>query len=340
VAKAIQAPIFHVNGDDAEAVVHICRIAAEFRQRFKKDVVVDMFCYRRFGHNEGDEPAFTQPLMYKAIGAHKSVRTIYAQKLIDEGVVTAAEAERQDKDFQAYLEASSRRARTISRTRPTGWKAPGRVWMPPATITCAATPRDAGTASPGRRCPGPCTGRLCTQPENHAPIEGQGTALRTGEGIDWATARRWPLAHCCSRAYRFGCRGRIRDAATFSQRHAVLFDQETESRHIPLTSIKGAQASFEVHGQSAIGSRVLGFEYGYTLAEPHALVAVGGAVGDFANGAAGHHRSVHRLGRIQMAAHVGLVMLLPHGYEGRGPSIPQPGWNAICSCRQKTIGRS
>jgi 2-oxoglutarate dehydrogenase E1 component len=320
VAKAIQAPIFHVNGDDAEAVVHVCRIAAEFRQRFKKDVVVDMFCYRRFGHNEGDEPAFTQPLMYKAIGAHKSVRTTYADKLIAEGVVTAEEAAQQDRDFQAYLESEFEASKSYKPNKAdwlegawAGLDAAGRDYSRGDTAATEEQLRQVGEALVH------VPEGFVLNPKITRQLKAKEQALKTGEGIDWATGEALAFGTLLVEGVPVRLSGQDSGRGTFSQRHAVLYDQETESRHIPLTSIKGATANFEVHDSPLSEAAVLGFEYGYTLAEPHALVLWEAQFGDFANGAQVIIDQFIASGESKWLRMSGLVMLLPHGYEGQGP---------------------
>jgi 2-oxoglutarate dehydrogenase E1 component len=320
VAKAVQAPIFHVNGDDTEAVVHVCRVAAEFRQRFKKDVVVDMFCYRRFGHNEGDEPAFTQPLMYKAIGAHKSVRTIYAEKLAAEGVVTAEQAAQQDKDFQAFLESEFEVSKNYKPNKADWLEG---AW---AGLTPAGDEYSRGdTAATVEQLQ--IVGKALTHvPEGFVlnskitrQLKAKEQALTTGEGIDWATGEALAFGTLLIEGVPVRLSGQDSGRGTFSQRHAVLYDQEDESRHIPLTSIAPGQANFEVHDSPLSEAAVLGFEYGYTLAEPNALVLWEAQFGDFANGAQVIIDQFISSGEAKWLRMSGLVMLLPHGYEGQGP---------------------
>jgi 2-oxoglutarate dehydrogenase E1 component len=320
VAKTVQAPIFHVNGDDAEAVVHVSRIATEFRQRFKKDVVVDMFCYRRFGHNEGDEPAFTQPLMYKAIGSHKSVRTIYAEKLIAEGVVTEEEARHEEQDFQAFLEAEFEASK--------GYKPNKADWLEGAWTgmdAAGAKYLRGDTAAPVEQLQQ--VGRALTHvpegfvlnPKISRQLKAKEQALATGQGIDWATAEALAFGTILLDDIPVRLSGQDSGRGTFSQRHAVLYDQNTEDRHIPLTSVGPGQAKFEVHDSPLSEAAVLGFEYGYTLAEPHALVLWEAQFGDFANGAQVIIDQFIASGEAKWLRMSGLVMLLPHGYEGQGP---------------------
>jgi 2-oxoglutarate dehydrogenase E1 component len=320
VAKTVQAPIFHVNGDDAEAVVHVCRIATEFRQRFKKDVVVDMFCYRRFGHNEGDEPAFTQPLMYKAIAQHKSVRTIYAEKLIAEGVVSAEQARASDAEFQAYLEAEFEASKSYKPNKA-DWLEGAWAGIDPAShdylrgVTGASVEalRQVGAALV--RVPE----GFVVNPKIARQLKAKEQMLATGQGIDWSTAEALAFGTLLLEGVPVRLSGQDSGRGTFSQRHAVLYDQETESRHIPLTSLGGAQANFEVHDSPLSEAAVLGFEYGYTLAEPHALVLWEAQFGDFANGAQVIIDQFIASGEAKWLRMSGLVLLLPHGYEGQGP---------------------
>ncbi|HLG88244.1 MAG TPA: 2-oxoglutarate dehydrogenase E1 component [Alphaproteobacteria bacterium] len=320
VAKAVQAPIFHVNGDDPEAVVHVSRIATEFRQRFKKDVVVDMFCYRRFGHNEGDEPAFTQPLMYKAIGNHKSVRTLYAEQLAAEGIITAEEAAHLEQDFQARLESEFEASKAYKPNKAD--------WLEGAWAGFEAASADyarGDTAVPIARLKQ--VGEALTRvpegfnlnPKIARQLKAKEQMLATGEGIDWATGEALAFGSLLLDLVPVRLSGQDSGRGTFSQRHAVLYDQETESRHIPLTSISPRQATFEVHDSPLSEAAVLGFEYGYSLADPHALVLWEAQFGDFANGAQVIIDQFVAAGEAKWLRMSGLVLLLPHGYEGQGP---------------------
>jgi 2-oxoglutarate dehydrogenase E1 component len=320
VAKAVQAPIFHVNGDDAEAVVHVSRIATEFRQRFKKDVVIDMFCYRRFGHNEGDEPAFTQPLMYRAINSHKSVRTLYAEQLIGEGLVGVDEVKHEEEDFQAHLESEFESSKSYKPNKAD--------WLEGAWTGLGAASIDytrGETAAPIDQLQ--AVGRALTQvPEGFAvnpkimrQLKAKAEALRIGEGIDWATGEALAFGTLLLEGFPVRLSGQDSGRGTFSQRHAVLYDQDTEARHIPLTNIAPEQANFEVHDSPLSEAAVLGFEYGYSLAEPRALVLWEAQFGDFANGAQVIIDQFIASGEAKWLRLSGLVMLLPHGYEGQGP---------------------
>ena len=320
VAKTVQAPIFHVNGDDAEAVVHVCRVATEFRQRFKKDVVVDMFCYRRFGHNEGDEPAFTQPLMYKAIASHKSVRTIYAEKLTAERVITSEEARQMEADFQAHLEAEFEAGKSYKPNKA-DWLEGAWAGLDPASEEY--TRGDTAAPVEQLRQVGKALVHLpegfIVNPKITRQLKAKEQMLATGEGIDWATGEALAFGTLLLDGFPVRLSGQDSGRGTFSQRHAVLYDQMTESRHIPLTSIGPNQAPFEVHDSPLSEAAVLGFEYGYTLAEPHALVLWEAQFGDFANGAQVIIDQFIASGESKWLRMSGLVMLLPHGYEGQGP---------------------
>jgi 2-oxoglutarate dehydrogenase E1 component len=323
VAKMIEAPILHVNGDDPEAVTFAAKVAIEFRQMFHKPVVVDMFCYRRFGHNEGDEPAFTQPLMYKAIKAHPSTLELYAQKLESEGVATAAEVEEERAVFRARMDAEFEAAQAYHPNRA-DWLDGRWAGIKPAsreseeerrgkTGVDLAVLRDIGR-------------RITALPEGfhlHRTIrrflDHRQAAIETGEGLDWATAE--ALAFCTLLREGFPVRlsGQDVERGTFSQRHSVLIDQETEERYLPFNNLGEGQARYEVINSMLSEEAVLGFEYGYTLAEPNALTLWEAQYGDFANGAQVVVDQFIASGEAKWLRMSGLVMLLPHGYEGGGP---------------------
>mgnify|MGYP002714146060 CR=1 FL=1 len=320
VAKMIQAPIFHVNGDDPEAVVHVSRIAVEFRQKFKKDVVVDLFCYRRHGHNEGDEPAFTQPLMYKAIRSHPSTREVYAQKLIGENVITPAESEQMVTDFFKKLEDDFEVASHYKPNRAdwlegkwSGLEAASGDDRRGDTAVSMDLLREVGRA-------------ISTEPKHikinskiARQLKAKAQAIESGEGIDWATAEALAFGTLCVEGTPVRLSGQDVGRGTFSQRHSVLIDQETEERFIPLNSIREGQATYEVHDSPLSEAAVLGFEYGVSLAEPHGLVLWEAQFGDFANGAQVIIDQFISSGESKWLRMSGLVMLLPHGYEGQGP---------------------
>jgi len=320
VALMVQAPIFHVNGDDPEAVVHCARIATEFRQLFHKDVVIDMFCYRRFGHNETDEPAFTQPLMYRAIKEHASVLELYSRQLIEEGALAEADIGEMLRAFNQRLNEEFDAAKTHRPDRAD--------WLDGRWAGFAIAPkgdRRGETAVPMQTLQQ--VGRaLTTVPETfnlHRTIARQLQAkaqmFETGNGIDWATAEALAFGTLLGEGVPVRLSGQDSSRGTFSQRHAQLVDQETEERYTPLNHIAQGQAEFEVVDSLLSEEAVLGFEYGYSSAEPRALVLWEAQFGDFANGAQVVIDQFIASGEMKWLRMCGLVMLLPHGYEGQGP---------------------
>jgi 2-oxoglutarate dehydrogenase E1 component len=320
VGKIIQAPIFHVNGDDPEAVVHVARIATEFRQRFKKDVIVDIFCYRRHGHNETDEPAFTQPIMYRAIAEHPTTRQLYAHRLATEGLVSEAESEAMVAEFTKHLDSQFEAAKSY-RPNKADWLEG--AWS--GLKVASGDLRRGETAVPleflnevGRS--------LTTVPEGFdlnrkiaRQLDAKRKALEAGEGIDWSTAEALAFGTLCAEGTFVRLSGQDSGRGTFSQRHAVLVDQHSEQRYVPLNHVREDQAAFEVIDSPLSEAAVLGFEYGYSLAEPHALVLWEAQFGDFANGAQVIIDQFLSSGEAKWLRMSGLVMLLPHGYEGQGP---------------------
>jgi len=324
MAKAIQAPVFHVNGDDPEAVVFVMKLATEFRQTFKSDVVVDMFCYRRYGHNEGDEPAFTQPLMYKRIKNHPSTRSIYAQRLIREGLITAEESEKMNKDFYRYLDVEMEGAKNY-KVDKADWF--GGSWTGLERADDDER-RSAGTGVHLDELKD--IGHILT----HIPdgftvhrtlgriLDAKAKMIDGGTGIDWATAEALAFGTLIREGHRVRLSGQDSQRGTFSQRHSVFIDQETEERYTPLRAVgdeKTPHATFEVIDSALSEIAVLGFEYGYTMAEPNALVLWEAQFGDFANGAQMIMDQFISSGESKWLRMSGLVQLLPHGFEGQGP---------------------
>src|SRR5215213_5618290 len=322
VAKMIEAPIFHVNGDDPEAVVYAAKVAIEFRQKFQKPVVIDMFCYRRYGHNEGDEPGFTQPLMYKALRAHPSITEIYSKKLIAEGVVTEGEVEKMKADWRARLEAEYEAG--------TGYKPNKADWLDGQwakfkfaddiddprrgnTGVAIETLKDIGS-------------KITAVPQGfhvHRTIQrvldARRKAIEAGEGIDWSTAEALASCTLLLDGHRVRLSGQDSERGTFSSRHAVLIDQESEARHTPFNHLAEKQGKYEVLNSMLSEEAVLGYEYGYTLSEPNALTMWEAQFGDFANGAQVVFDQFISSGERKWLRMSGLVCLLPHGYEGQGP---------------------
>ena len=319
IARMIEAPIFHVNGDDPEAVVYCARIAIEFRQRFHKPVVVDMICYRRHGHNEGDEPSFTQPLMYKRIRQAPSVVEIYSKRLAEEGLVTQPEAEKMRVDFWDKLE-NELEASEGYRPNKADWL-DGR-W---AGITLAEDGPRRGDTAVSIDTLKKVGNKITQLPRGftaHKTIErflaNRHKMVEEGRGIDWSMAGRLPSGRCSKRASRSVFRQDV-ERGTFSQRHAVVTDQANEEQYIPLNHISNRQARFEVINSMLSEEAVLGFEYGYSLAEPNTLVLWEAQFGDFANGAQVVIDQFLASGERKWLRMSGLTLLLPHGYEGQGP---------------------
>ena len=323
VAKMIEAPIFHVNGDDPEAVVFAAKVAIEFRQKFHKPVVIDMFCYRRYGHNEGDEPGFTQPLMYKNIRAHKPTLEIYTKKLVAEGVVTEGEVEKMSADWRERLDAEFEAGQAYKPNKA-DWL--DNRWSGlRAADSVSDDPRRGETGLPsdmveelGRR--------LSAVPEGfnvHRTIqrfmENRRQMIETGEGIDWAMAEALAFGSLVDEGHPVRLSGQDCERGTFSQRHSVLIDQENEERYVPLNNIRDGQSRYEVINSMLSEEAVLGFEYGYSLAEPNALTVWEAQFGDFANGAQVVFDQFVSSGERKWLRLSGLVCLLPHGYEGQGP---------------------
>jgi 2-oxoglutarate dehydrogenase E1 component len=322
VAKIVQAPIFHVNGDDPEAVVHVARIATEFRQEFKRDVVIDMFCYRRFGHNEADEPSFTQPIMYKAIAKHPTTQQVYADKLVGEAVFTTEEVDRMAAGVREKLQQAFEAAPQYKPNKA-DWLQGN--WAGLKTLMGEEELRDDETWISNELLHN--VGRaLYTYPrEFHIHrkltrlLDARREMIENGEALDWATGEALAFGSLLAEGVAVRLSGQDSARGTFSQRHAVLIDQEDESRYIPLNHISDGQATFEVIDSPLSEASVLGFEYGYSLVEPDALVLWEAQFGDFANGAQVIIDQFIAPGESKWLRLSGLVMLLPHGYEGQGP---------------------
>jgi 2-oxoglutarate dehydrogenase E1 component len=322
VAKMIEAPIFHVNGDDPEAVVFAGKVAIEFRQKFHKPVVIDMFCYRRHGHNEGDEPAFTQPVMYKKIAAHPSTLEIYAKRLIVDGVVTEGEVDKAKADWRVRLDAEFEAG--------AGYKPNKADWLDGkwAGFKVADQEEDARRGVTGVEVATlKDIGRKITKvPDGfrvhrtiHRFLENRVKAIESGNGIDWATGEALAFCSLLQEGRHVRLSGQDSERGTFSQRHSVLIDQEDESRYTPFNHLGGDQGHYEVINSLLSEEAVLGFEYGYSLAEPNALAMWEAQFGDFANGAQVVFDQFISSGERKWLRMSGLVCLLPHGYEGQGP---------------------
>ena len=321
VAKGVQAPILHVNGDDPEAVTFACKLAIDYRQTFHRDIVIDMWCYRRFGHNEGDEPSFTQPLMYKEIRQHPPVSAVYAERLKAEGVIDDGFLNQTTGEFTDHLELEFEAAKTY-KSNHADWFA-GR-WSglhQPADIETARKNVESAIEkklfdSLGRT--------LTTIPEGvnvhktlRRVIDAKAEMFKSGENFDWATGEALAFGSLLSEGYGIRLSGQDSGRGTFSQRHAVWVDQDTENKYIPLSTVPHGR--FEVHDSPLSEYGVLGFEYGYAMADPKSLVMWEAQFGDFANGAQIIIDQYIAASEAKWLRANGLVMLLPHGYEGQGP---------------------
>ena len=323
VAKMVEAPVFHVNGDDPEAVVFAAKVAIEFRQKFHKPVVVDMFCYRRFGHNEGDEPGFTQPLMYKKIRSHKSTLELYAAKLLAEGTIVDGELDALRADWKARLEIEFEAGQAYKPNKA-DWL-DGRWAGMKAIKSDEDDPRRGATGVPVE------TLKLINDKITSVPagfnvhktiqrfLENRKKAVEAGSGIDWATAESLAFGSLLLDGHPVRLSGQDCERGTFSSRHSVLIDQETEGRHTSLNHIREGQSRYEVINSMLSEEAVLGFEYGYSLSEPNALTCWEAQFGDFANGAQVLFDQFISSGERKWLRMSGLVCLLPHGYEGQGP---------------------
>ena len=320
VAKMVMAPILHVNGDDAEAVVHATRIATEFRQTFGVDVVLDIFCYRRFGHNEGDEPSFTQPLMYQKIAGQPSTREIYGNRLASEGVLTSDEAQAIIDEHNAHLDEEFEMGATYKPNKAdwlegqwTGIKAASgdeRRGQTDVELPVLRKIADVMTSVPAD---------MKIHSKLQRVIDGRAKAIGSGEGIDWSTAEHLAFGSLLLEGSPVRLSGQDSCRGTFSQRHAVFIDQNDERRHTPLMNLSDDQGAFEVIDSPLSEASVMGFEYGFAQAEPNALVMWEAQFGDFANGAQVVVDQFISSGEAKWLRMNGLVLLLPHGYEGQGP---------------------
>ena len=323
LAKMVEAPIFHCNGDDPEACTFAAKVAVEYRQKFGKPVVIDMLCYRRFGHNEGDEPAFTQPKMYQRIRKHPTVLETYGRKLVENGTLSQDEFEACKAEFRGILDSELEVA--------TNYKANKADWLDGRWSSFKAVHEDVDDPRRGATAVPADTLREIGQKITQTPpgfhlhrtiqrfMDNRAKAVETGAGIDWASAEALAFGATLLDGNRVRLSGQDVERGTFSQRHAVVIDQENEQRFTPLNAVRDGQASIEIINSMLSEEAVLGFEYGYSLAEPNALVLWEAQFGDFANGAQVVIDQFIASGERKWLRMSGLVMLLPHGYEGQGP---------------------
>ncbi|MCO8145743.1 2-oxoglutarate dehydrogenase E1 component [Rhodovulum tesquicola] len=321
IALMVEAPIFHVNGDDPEAVTHAAKVAIEFRQKFGRDVVIDMFCYRRFGHNEGDEPMFTNPLMYQKIKKHKTTLQLYTERLVADGLIPEGEIEDMKAAFQSHLNEEFEAGKEYKPNKA-DWldgrwshikRGGGDDYQRGDTAISEETMQAIGQG-------------LTTVPEGfdlHKTVgrllDAKREMFGSGKGFDWATAEALAFGSLLTEGYPVRLAGQDSIRGTFSQRHSALIDQNTEERYFPLNHIRKGQAKYDVIDSMLSEYAVLGFEYGYSLAEPNALVMWEAQFGDFANGAQIMFDQFISSGERKWLRMSGLVVLLPHGFEGQGP---------------------
>jgi len=316
VAKMVQAPIFHVNGDDPEACVRVMQLAFEFRQAFGKDVVVDLVCYRRWGHNEGDDPSYTQPLMYKAIEARRSVRKLYTEELVNRGDLTLEEAEQALDDFRQRLEGALQETRESAPPDA----APGDLVAPRALTFPARVETGVDRATLDR-----VIAAVTSWPEGFNPhpklakqLEKRSLMLEQ-DNADWAMGEALAFGSLVLEGTPVRLAGQDSRRGTFSQRHSVLIDYETAAEHTPLSHLDPAQAPFMVYDSPLSEFAAMGFEYGYSVSRKDALVLWEAQFGDFVNGAQVIIDQFLAAAEDKWSQTSGLVLLLPHGYEGQGP---------------------
>jgi len=321
VAKMIQVPIFHVNGDAPEAVLHAVDLAMGYRERFGDDVVIDLVCYRRHGHNEGDEPAFTQPRLYQKIRKRPSVRALYGEELVRRGVLSEEDEEALDRRLNEQLQQEleiihNRPPRPIETYEPNGpWEGFDRA--PPEKEP------DTGISVETMTRIAEGLGRVPEYFRVHPKLQGlldkRRKAIHDGSRLDWAMGEAMAFGSLLLEGHAVRLSGQDSSRATFSQRHAVLVDQDSGEEYAPLDNLSDGQARFEVYDSLLSEAAVLGFEYGYSLADPGTLVLWEAQFGDFANGAQVIIDQFIGSAHVKWGRLSGLVMLLPHGYEGQGP---------------------
>ena len=326
VAKVIQAPIFHVNSDDPMAVLRAFHLASLYRERFQSDVVIDLICYRRYGHNESDEPSFTQPLMYKTIAAHATTATLYGKSLIEKGALSSKDLEHLHTDVQNHLESEYQEA-----TQGDACFDPP-LWLQGAwkSIKPSTEGDDASFLQPSTGVDGVTLrslgARLFQTPQDFnvnskikRQLDAKQKMLQDGENIDWGTAEALAFASLLSEGHHVRLSGQDCGRGTFSHRHAVLIDQDNEQKYIPLDHVSPQQPAFEIVDSPLAEASVLGFEYGYSSAHPNNLVMWEAQFGDFSNGAQVIIDQFLSSGEMKWSRQNGLVLLLPHGFEGQGP---------------------
>jgi 2-oxoglutarate dehydrogenase E1 component len=343
VAKAVQSPILHVNGDNPEAVVFAAQLATEFRMEFAVDVVIDLVCYRRHGHNENDEPAFTQPIMYKAIKAMQTTQALYARRLIDEGSITEEQVKEITDAYTQKLEEAYKGAQSYKPNKADWLEG---HWSGLGTAAAEDEQEEEATAAPleqlkevGAALAKP-PADFDLNPKILRQLEAKAQMFESGEGIDWATGEALAFGTLMLDGHRVRLSGEDVQRGTFSQRHAVLIDQTNQNEYVPLNNIKPGQAKIEIFNSLLSEAGVLGFEYGYAIADPGVLVLWEAQFGDFANGAQVIIDQFIASGETKWLRMCGLTLLLPHGSEGQGPehsSARLERYLQLCAERNMTV---
>ncbi|MEY4796422.1 MAG: putative 2-oxoglutarate dehydrogenase component, partial [Actinomycetota bacterium] len=315
VAKTVQAPIFHVNGDDPEACVRVAQLAFEYRQRFHKDVVIDMICYRRFGHNEGDDPSYTQPLMYKAIAERRSVRKLYVETLVRRGDITVEQAEKSLTDYQAKLQGALEQTRAKTIEKVIAAKPPKPIGVVPHVETGASKQVLDGVLKQLSSYPQ----GFMVHPKLLRQFEVRDALIAKDGDVDWATAEALAIGSLLIEGTSVRLAGQDTRRGTFSHRHSTLVDYLDERRWVPIAEIPGAAGRFWVYDSLLSEYAAMGFEYGYAHANQKALVMWEAQFGDFVNGAQIIIDQYLVAAEDKWGQQNGLVLLLPHGFEGQGP---------------------
>jgi 2-oxoglutarate dehydrogenase E1 component len=325
VARMLEVPIFHVNGDDPEALLYVARLSMEYRQKFKKDVIIDIVCYRKYGHNESDEPAFTQPEMYRLIKDHASPHQVYAQRLIDEGITNAEEVSSTvDVCIEELVQAQKRTREEKPRPFVSSYASP--LWKTYRRPSDEDLFRVIDTSFSEKRLKKIATelkhfpDGFKVNPKILRLLEAREKAVQDGEGLDWGNAEHLAYASLLDEGYSMRLTGQDVERGTFSHRNAVLFDSENGNEYSPLSALVKNEGQFVLIKNSTLSETgVLGFEYGWSLGDPNALIIWEAQFGDFANGAQVIIDQFIASGESKWQRASGLVMYLPHGYEGQGP---------------------
>ncbi|MDX2073378.1 MAG: 2-oxoglutarate dehydrogenase E1 component [Alphaproteobacteria bacterium] len=320
VAKMVQAPIFHANADDPESVAYVCRLAAEFRQEFGRDTVVDIICYRKYGHNESDEPMFTQPIMYREIAKKPLPAKLYSDKLVAEGTLSQEEVDAKFAEFKSFFDKQYEVAKTFKPNKADWLEG---EWAGLAKADGEHPDGETGVDVKILKEVGLALakhpGGIKANSKILRQLDAKKKMMEEGKGIDWATGEALAYGTLLKENHSIRLSGQDCGRGTFSQRHSVLVDQDTEERYIPLNNLGGKQANYEVIDSSLSEFAILGFEYGYSLARPNSLTLWEAQFGDFANGAQVIVDQFISSAEVKWLRMSGLVMLLPHGYEGQGP---------------------